>query len=147
MVFGWIADKWGRRTAFFAILFLEVIFSIATSFSPNYVIYTALRTVNGLSFPAIYQIPFILGRREREREIKKRKFKLSNRSIESFFIFFFPSFFLLFSLLSALELMGPRYRTFAGMVICMFFASAMSLLAVLVTRHRSIVLSAFVRNV
>ncbi|XP_076629444.1 organic cation transporter 1 [Colletes latitarsis] len=91
VVFGWIADKWGRRTAFFAILFLEVIISIATSFSPNYVIYTALRTVNGLFFPAIYQIPFIL----------------------------------------ALELMGPRYRTFAGMVICMFFASAMSLLALL----------------
>ncbi|XP_054003663.1 organic cation transporter 1-like isoform X1 [Hylaeus anthracinus] len=91
VVFGWIADKWGRRTAFFAILFFEVIISIATSFSPNYVIYTALRTVNGLFFPAIYQIPFIL----------------------------------------ALELMGPRYRTFAGMVICMFFASAMSLLALL----------------
>ncbi|XP_076175139.1 organic cation transporter 1 [Ptiloglossa arizonensis] len=91
VVFGWIADKWGRRTAFFAILFLEVIISIATSFSPNYVIYTVLRTVNGLFFPAIYQIPFIL----------------------------------------ALELMGPRYRTFAGMVICMFFASAMSLLALL----------------
>ncbi|XP_003395159.1 organic cation transporter 1 isoform X4 [Bombus terrestris] len=91
VVFGWIADKWGRRTALFVILFLEVIFSIATSFSPNYIIYTALRTVNGLSFPAIYQIPFIL----------------------------------------ALELMGPRYRTFAGMVISMFFASAMSLLAVL----------------
>ncbi|XP_072757525.1 organic cation transporter 1 [Anoplolepis gracilipes] len=91
VVFGWIADKWGRRTAFFAILFLEVIFSIATSFSPNYVIYTALRTVNGLFFPAIYQIPFIL----------------------------------------ALEIMGPRYRTFAGMVICMFFAMAMSLLALL----------------
>lgn len=91
VVFGWIADKWGRRTAFFAILFLEVIFSIATSFSPNYVIYTALRTVNGLFFPAIYQIPFIL----------------------------------------ALELMGPRYRTFAGMVISMFFAMAMSLLALL----------------
>lgn len=61
VVFGWIADKWGRRTAFFAILFLEVIFSIATSFSPNYVVYTALRTINGLFFPAIYQIPFILG--------------------------------------------------------------------------------------
>lgn len=91
VVFGWIADKWGRRTAFFAILFLEVIFSIATSFSPNYVIYTAMRTINGLFFPAIYQIPFIL----------------------------------------ALEMMGPRYRTFAGMVICMFFASAMSLLALL----------------
>ncbi|XP_011504395.1 PREDICTED: organic cation transporter 1-like [Ceratosolen solmsi marchali] len=91
VVFGWIADKWGRRTAFLAIIFLEVIFSIATSFSPNYVVYTALRTINGLFFPAIYQIPFIL----------------------------------------ALELMGPRYRTFAGMVICIFFATAMSLLALL----------------
>ncbi|KAG8261570.1 organic anion transmembrane transporter activity protein [Homalodisca vitripennis] len=28
-------------------------------------------------------------------------------------------------------MMGPRYRTFAGMVICMFFAGAMSLLALL----------------
>ncbi|XP_014219126.1 organic cation transporter 1-like [Copidosoma floridanum] len=91
VVFGWIADKWGRRTAFLAIIFFEVIFSIATSFSPNYIVYTALRTVNGLFFPAIYQIPFIL----------------------------------------ALELMGPRYRTFAGMVICIFFATAMSLLALL----------------
>ncbi|XP_058789832.1 organic cation transporter 1-like [Phymastichus coffea] len=91
VVFGWIADKWGRRTSFLAIIFFEVIFSIATSFSPNYVVYTALRTVNGLFFPAIYQIPFIL----------------------------------------ALELMGPRYRTFAGMVICIFFATAMSLLALL----------------
>ncbi|KAJ8673336.1 hypothetical protein QAD02_004598, partial [Eretmocerus hayati] len=91
VVFGWIADKWGRRAAFLAIIFLEVIFSIATSFSPNYYVYTALRTINGLFFPAIYQIPFIL----------------------------------------ALELMGPRYRTFAGMVICIFFATAMSLLALL----------------
>lgn len=47
---------------------------------------------------------------------------------------FYPKISPFLFLLSALELMGPRYRTFAGMVICMFFASAMSLLAVLVTR-------------
>lgn len=41
--------------------------------------------------------------------------------------------FYLIVLIAALELMGPRYRTFAGMVICMFFASAMSLLALLVS--------------
>ncbi|KAJ9586840.1 hypothetical protein L9F63_019559 [Diploptera punctata] len=91
VVFGWIADKWGRRTSFFIIIFLEVNLSILTAFSPNYVVYTILRTINGLFFPAIYQIPFIL----------------------------------------ALELMGPRYRTFAGMVICMFFALGLSLLALL----------------
>ena len=30
---------------------------------------------------------------------------------------------------AALELMGPSYRTFAGMVICVFFACALALLA------------------
>uniref|UniRef100_A0A1B6CMW4 Major facilitator superfamily (MFS) profile domain-containing protein n=1 Tax=Clastoptera arizonana TaxID=38151 RepID=A0A1B6CMW4_9HEMI len=89
VVFGWIADKWGRRVAFLSTLFLMVNVSILTAFSPNYLVYTILRTINGLAFPAIYQIPFIL----------------------------------------TLEMMGPRYRTFAGMVICMFFAMAMSLLA------------------
>lgn len=91
VMFGWIADRWGRRTAFLSTLVLMVWVSILTAFSPNYFVYTVLRTINGLFFPAIYQIPFIL----------------------------------------ALELMGPRYRTFAGMVICMFFAMAMSLLALL----------------
>ncbi|XP_067006278.2 carcinine transporter [Anabrus simplex] len=91
VLFGWIADKWGRRTSFFSMLFIEVTLSILTAFSPNYVVYTVLRTLNGFFFPAIYQIPFIL----------------------------------------ALELMGPSYRTFAGMVICMFFALGMSLLALL----------------
>lgn len=91
VLFGWIADRWGRRFSFFVMIFIEVPLSILTAFSPNYVIYTVLRTINGLFFPAIYQIPFIL----------------------------------------ALELMGPRYRTFAGMVICMFFAMGMSLLALL----------------
>ncbi|KAK7872852.1 hypothetical protein R5R35_006723 [Gryllus longicercus] len=91
VLFGWIADKWGRRFSFFLMIFIEVPLSIMTAFSPNYVVYTVFRTINGLFFPAIYQIPFIL----------------------------------------ALELMGPRYRTFAGMVICMFFALGMSLLALL----------------
>jgi hypothetical protein len=54
--------RWGRRTSFFIILFLEVNLSILTAFSPNYVVYTILRTINGLFFPAIYQIPFILGK-------------------------------------------------------------------------------------
>jgi hypothetical protein len=54
--------RWGRRTSFFIILFLEVNLSILTAFSPNYIVYTILRTINGLFFPAIYQIPFILGK-------------------------------------------------------------------------------------
>uniref|UniRef100_A0A1B6IQD5 Major facilitator superfamily (MFS) profile domain-containing protein n=1 Tax=Homalodisca liturata TaxID=320908 RepID=A0A1B6IQD5_9HEMI len=91
VVFGWIADRCGRRVSFLCILFSMVWVAILTSFSPNYLVYTIMRTISGFFFPAIFQIPFIL----------------------------------------ALEMMGPRYRTFAGMVICMFFAGAMSLLALL----------------
>lgn len=43
--------------------------------------------------------------------------------------------FVIIVIIIALELMGPRYRTFAGMVICMFFATAMCLLALLVSTH------------
>lgn len=89
VLFGFIADKYGRRTSFFILLFMEVTISIITSFSPNYVVFTVLRTLNGTTFPALFQIPFIL----------------------------------------CLEIMGPGYRTFAGMMICLFFAVALMILA------------------
>ena len=81
--------RYGRRFAFFVILFMATSLSIAIAFSPNYIVYTVLRTVNGLTFPALFQIPFIL----------------------------------------CLEVMGPDYRTGAGMMICMFFAVALMILA------------------
>ena len=34
--------------------------SIATCFAPDYTTFTVLRTINGLNFPALFQIPFIL---------------------------------------------------------------------------------------
>jgi len=89
VLFGFIADKYGRRTSFFILLFMEVTISIITCFSGNYTIFTVLRTLNGVTFPALFQIPFIL----------------------------------------CLEIMGPAYRTFAGMMICLFFAVALMILA------------------
>nr|XP_040572189.1 organic cation transporter protein-like [Lepeophtheirus salmonis] len=89
ILFGHIADKYGRRTSFFILLFMEVTLAIATSFSPNYVVFTVLRSINGFTFPALFQIPFIL----------------------------------------SIEIMGPGYRTFAGMMICLFFAVALMILA------------------
>ena len=52
--------RYGRRTAFFTLLFMEVTISIITSFSTNYTVFTVLRTLNGVTFPALFQIPFIL---------------------------------------------------------------------------------------
>ena len=53
-------SRYGRRFAFFVILFMATSLSIAIAFSPNYIVYTVLRTINGLTFPALFQIPFIL---------------------------------------------------------------------------------------
>ena len=39
---------------------MEVTISIITCFSGNYTIFTVLRTLNGVTFPALFQIPFIL---------------------------------------------------------------------------------------
>ena len=35
------------------------------------------------------------------------------------------------SVVTALEIMGPGYRTFAGMMICLFFAVALMILSLL----------------
>ena len=71
------------------LLTIEVFLSILTCFSPNYVVFTVIRTLNGFTFQALFQIPFIL----------------------------------------CLEVMGPAYRTFAGVMNCLFFAVALMLLA------------------
>jgi len=91
IVFGQIADRYGRRCAFFVMLFMAVSLSVGIAFSTNYIVYTILRTINGLTFPQLFQIPFIL----------------------------------------CLEVMGPAYRTGAGMMLCMFFAVALMILSVL----------------
>jgi len=89
IIFGNIADRFGRRTAFFLLLFMATSLGVAIAFAPNYTVFTILRSINGLTFPALFQIPFILCQ----------------------------------------EVMGPAYRTAAGMMLCMFFAVALMILA------------------
>ena len=87
-------------------LFMEVTLSTGLAFSPNYLVFTILRTINGLCFPQLFQIPFILC-----------KFR-DHCNVNCI-----PCV--------GLEVMGPAYRTAAGMMICMFFAVALMILAVL----------------
>ena len=35
--------RYGRRTAFFVMLLMEVVLSMAMAFSPNYIVYTIIR--------------------------------------------------------------------------------------------------------
>ncbi|XP_075222780.1 organic cation transporter 1-like isoform X2 [Lycorma delicatula] len=60
ILLGWVSDRWGRRFAFFCVLFPDVLLSVATAFSPNYLVFTILRTFSGMCFPALYQVSFIL---------------------------------------------------------------------------------------
>lgn len=53
--------RWGRRISFLLMIYMAVALSIGTAFSPNYNVYMAFRTINGLTFPALFQIPYILG--------------------------------------------------------------------------------------
>uniref|UniRef100_A0A7I4XUY6 MFS domain-containing protein n=1 Tax=Haemonchus contortus TaxID=6289 RepID=A0A7I4XUY6_HAECO len=59
-LFGYIADKFGRRRSFFIILASLVIFGTANAFVQNIESFVVLRFLTGLPFPALFQIPFII---------------------------------------------------------------------------------------
>ena len=42
-------------------IYMTVTLMIVTAFSPNYTFYMAIRTITGLTFPSLFQIPYILG--------------------------------------------------------------------------------------
>ena len=92
-----------------AVLFLNVGASIATSFSPNYLVYTALRAVGGLTFPAIFQIPFVMCEMRMPCDGEWHA--------------------LTFRVVAALEFMGPRHRTLFGMILMAAFSVALMLLS------------------
>ncbi|CAB3407895.1 unnamed protein product [Caenorhabditis bovis] len=59
-LFGYIADKFGRRRSFFVILTVLVICGTANAFAPDVESFMILRFFTGLPFPALFQIPFII---------------------------------------------------------------------------------------
>ncbi|KAK5965056.1 Organic cation transporter 1 [Trichostrongylus colubriformis] len=59
-LFGWVADKFGRRRSFFIILASLVIFGTANAFVQNIESFVVVRFLTGLPFPALFQIPFII---------------------------------------------------------------------------------------
>ncbi|PAV81376.1 hypothetical protein WR25_09358 [Diploscapter pachys] len=59
-LFGYIADKWGRRCSFFLILLVLVVCGTANAFAKDVESFLILRFFTGLPFPALFQIPFII---------------------------------------------------------------------------------------
>ncbi|XP_061603051.1 solute carrier family 22 member 6-A isoform X1 [Cololabis saira] len=61
VVFGHLADKYGRRVIILIGLAIQATFGVAAAFAPNFYVYTALRFMVGTSISAIIMNAFVLG--------------------------------------------------------------------------------------
>lgn len=61
-LFGMLNDRAGRRVAFFTCLATLLFGSFLTAASVNFWMWTTSRVIVGLTIPAVYQIPFIIGK-------------------------------------------------------------------------------------
>ncbi|KAM3720876.1 Organic cation transporter [Dirofilaria immitis] len=60
VLFGYIADKLGRRVSFFTILGSLVVCGTMNAFAWDIYSFIILRFLTGLAFPALFQVPFII---------------------------------------------------------------------------------------
>ncbi|XP_036409909.1 solute carrier family 22 member 13-like [Megalops cyprinoides] len=61
LVFGTMADKFGRRTVILLSLLLQFLFGVAAALSPNIYVYIAFRFVVGMALAGIAMSTFVLG--------------------------------------------------------------------------------------
>ncbi|CAB1334291.1 unnamed protein product, partial [Coregonus sp. 'balchen'] len=61
LVFGPMADRFGRRFAILVSLLFQLLFGVAAAFSPNIYVYIALRFVVGMTISGIAMNTFVLG--------------------------------------------------------------------------------------
>lgn len=60
LVFGFVSDRIGRRTAFFLNASLVAVAGTLSVLSPNFVVFAIARMLTGASMPSNFQLPFIL---------------------------------------------------------------------------------------
>lgn len=61
-LFGVLNDRYGRRFSYFSCLATLLFGSFITAFSSNFGMWAFSRIIVGLTIPAVYQIPFIIGK-------------------------------------------------------------------------------------
>ncbi|XP_070706011.1 organic cation transporter protein [Pempheris klunzingeri] len=61
VVFGSLADKYGRRIIILISLAIQAVFGVAAAFAPNFYVYTALRFMVGTSISGVIMNAFVLG--------------------------------------------------------------------------------------
>ncbi|MEQ2308625.1 hypothetical protein AMECASPLE_030139 [Ameca splendens] len=61
LLFGYLADKYGRRIIILISLGIQATFGVAAAFAPNFYVYTALRFMIGTSISGVIMNAFVLG--------------------------------------------------------------------------------------
>ncbi|XP_042359909.1 organic cation transporter protein [Plectropomus leopardus] len=61
VVFGSLADKYGRRIVILLNLAIQAVFGVGAAFAPNFYVYTALRFMVGTSISGVIMNAFVLG--------------------------------------------------------------------------------------
>ncbi|OQV24295.1 Carcinine [Hypsibius exemplaris] len=56
--FGWIADRHGRKNAYFICICVQLCGGIATAFSHNFIMFCVCRFIVGATYPAAWSLPF-----------------------------------------------------------------------------------------
>lgn len=124
-VFGYIQDGLGRKPAFFIYLAIQCVFGIATAFATNFVMWVIFRIGVGFTVPAILGTPYVLG----ERRIILNRDSFSIVSV------------------TAIELVGPQYRTMVTILINIAYSLSLVALAIIVWLIRDWRLLALVTSV
>ncbi|XP_070386787.1 beta-alanine transporter-like isoform X2 [Dermacentor albipictus] len=60
LLFGFIGDRWGRKKSFLLTIVVSLVGGIGAAFPVTYEGYIAWRGVVGMTYPAIFQTPFIM---------------------------------------------------------------------------------------
>nr|XP_037283245.1 beta-alanine transporter-like isoform X2 [Rhipicephalus microplus] len=60
LLFGYIGDRWGRKKSFLLTIAVSLVGGIGAAFPVTYEGYIAWRGVVGMTYPAIFQTPFIM---------------------------------------------------------------------------------------
>ncbi|XP_014669676.1 PREDICTED: organic cation transporter 1-like [Priapulus caudatus] len=60
-IFGFLQDRLGRKLSFFICLTLQLVAAVASAFAPEPISFTFFRFLVGLTIPAIFTIPFVIG--------------------------------------------------------------------------------------
>lgn len=61
-LFGVLNDRYGRRFSYFSCLATLLFGSFITAFSTSFGMWAGSRIIVGTTIPAVYQIPFIIGK-------------------------------------------------------------------------------------